>query len=143
MASKYKQGLFVPRNPEKYVGDVNKIVFRSSWEQKMCEFFDNNPNVLRWSSEEIAIPYIKPTDKRVHRYFPDYWVEYKHANGEIIQEMIEVKPHDQVNAGAKKRKTAYDKITYAINVAKWQSAAMFCEKHNIKFRIVTERQMFH
>jgi hypothetical protein len=69
------QGYFKPRHPEKYVGDVNKIRFMSSWELQADKFLDDNPNVLRWSSEEIVIPYVKPTDGKVHRYYPDYWVE--------------------------------------------------------------------
>lgn len=141
MAS-FKQGFFTPRNPKKYVGDLDKIVFRSSWEEHMCKFFDSNPNVIRWSSEEIYIPYIKPTDGQVHRYFPDYWVEYQNANGNILQEIIEVKPADQVQIQRKKQLSEYDKITYAINRAKWVAAAQFCKQKNIKFRILTEESIF-
>ncbi len=108
----------------------------------MCRFLDNNPNILRWSSEEIHIPYIKPTDGKVHRYFPDYWVEYKDRNGNIVQEILEVKPSDQVNPRQKRRLTEYDKVTYAINVSKWKAASEFCKKRGIKFRILTEQQMF-
>ena len=108
----------------------------------MNQFLDNNPNIFRWSSEEIYIPYIKPTDKKLHRYFPDYWVEYKNRHGEIVQEILEVKPNDQVHIHLKKRPTQYDKITYAINVAKWKAATEFCNSKGIKFRILTEKQMF-
>ncbi len=139
---KFKQGFYTLRNPEKYVGDPNKIFFRSSWEEHTNRFFDNNPNVVSWSSEEIHIPYIKPTDGKVHRYFPDYWVEYKDKAGNLIQEIIEVKPEDQVYIQRKKRLTEYDKVTYNINRAKWQAAAQFCKKKGIKFRILTERSIF-
>lgn len=142
MSKTYKQGTYTLRNPDKYVGDPTKIVFRSSWELSMNQFLDNNPNILRWSSEEIAIPYVKPTTGRVHRYYPDYWVEYKDREGNVRQEIIEVKPNSQVNVNQKKRLTEYDKLTYAINLAKWQAATQFCKKHNIKFRLLTEQQMF-
>lgn len=108
----------------------------------MNQFLDNNPNILRWSSEEIYIPYIKPTDGKPHRYFPDYWVEYKNRDGNIVQEIIEVKPSNQVHINEKRRLTQYDKITYAINVCKWKAATEFCNKRGIKFRILTEKQMF-
>lgn len=142
MPKTFKQGVYNIRHPEKYVGDPSKIVFRSSWELEMNKFLDNNPNVLRWSSEEVAIPYVKPTTGRVHRYYPDYWIEYKDKHGNLIQELIEVKPMSQVDISKKKRKTDYEKITYAINIAKWTAAQQFCEKHNIKFSILTENQLF-
>jgi hypothetical protein len=139
----FKQGTYVPKNPEKYMGDVNKIRFMSSWELQTHTFFDNNPNVLRWASEEIAIPYIKPTDGRLHKYYPDYFVEYRNSAGEIIQEIIEVKPAAQVRAPRKNHKHAlYEQLTYAINTAKWTAAARFCAERNIKFRIITEHSIF-
>ena len=46
-----------PINTRKYMGDPTNIVCRSMWERKMCKYLDTNQNVLRWGSEEIAIPY--------------------------------------------------------------------------------------
>ena len=140
--SNFKQGFYTVRNPDKYVGDLSKVIFRSSWELSMNQFLDNNPNILRWSSEEIYIPYIKPTDGKPHRYFPDYWVEYKNRDDNIVQEILEVKPSNQVYINKKRRLTEYDKITYAINVSKWKAATEFCNKRGIKFRILTEKQIF-
>ncbi|KKL07727.1 hypothetical protein LCGC14_2583100, partial [marine sediment metagenome] len=108
----------------------------------MNQFLDNNPNILRWSSEEFYIPYIKPTDGKPHRYFPDYWIEYKNRDGEIVQEVLEVKPSNQVYPSQKKRLTNYDRVTYAINVSKWKAATEFCKKRGVKFRILTEKQIF-
>lgn len=140
--SKWRQGFYKVRNPDKYVGNLNEVVFRSSWELSMNQFLDNNPNILRWSSEELIIPYLKPTDKKVHRYFPDYWIEYKNRDGKVVQEVLEIKPDNQVNVGRKKRVTNYERITYAINIAKWKAATKYCNDRGIKFRILTEKQMF-
>jgi len=142
--SRFKQGYYTPKNPEKYTGDVTKIRYMSSWELNFNHFLDNNPNILRWSSEEIAIPYVKPTTGRVHRYFPDYWIEYKDAEGNLKQEIIEVKPLQQTRrTRSKNPKTKlYEDIAYAINIAKWQSAKLFCDKYGITFRIMTEREIF-
>ena len=140
--STWKQGFYKLRNPDKYVGDCNKVVYRSSWELSMNQFLDGNSKILRWSSEEIFIPYLKPTDGKVHRYFPDYWVEYENRDGNIIQEILEVKPSNQVHPNEKRRLSEYDKITYAINVSKWKAATEFCNKRGIKFRLLTEKQMF-
>lgn len=138
----YRQGLFRPKNPNKYIGNVNQIVYRSSWELRLHQFFDNNPNVLNWSSESIPIPYIKPTDGKVHRYFPDYWVKYRNTKGEVIQEIIEVKPSHQVDISKRKRLTMNEKITYKINLNKWKAASDFCKKNDMTFRILTENQLF-
>lgn len=142
MAKTFKQGVYKLRHPEKYIGDPNKVVFRSSWELEMHRFLDNNAKVLRWSSEELSIPYVKPTTGRVHRYFPDYFVEYENARGEIVREIIEVKPSNQVDLSGRKRLSEYEKVTYAVNKAKWIAAQQFCDKRGIKFSILTERQLF-
>lgn len=147
MASRgFNQGVYKPKNPSKYKGDVERIIYRSSWELSFCQFLDNNSNVLEWASEEIAIPYIKPTDGRVHRYFPDFWIKYKNRSGQIVRELIEIKPLNQKNRptkrGKRKNQQLYEAVTYAINVAKWQAATQFCNKYGMKFRLVTENQLF-
>lgn len=142
-------GKYTPKHPEKYVGDPKRIVFRSSWEKAFNEFLDNNPNVIQWASEEIAIPYVKPTSNRhdkIHTYYPDYWVKYKNKNGEIIQEIIEIKPIAQTQppktAGKKKKQQLVEAITWEINKAKWAAATQFCNKYGMKFRIVSENKLF-
>ena len=141
-----KQGYYTPRHPEKYKGNVGKIRYMSSWELSFNQFLDNNPNILNWASEEIKIPYIKPTDGRIHHYYPDYWIKYKDKNGKMIQEIIEVKPDKETRppkaTGKNKKTQLYENLTWAINSAKWEAASQFCAKYNIKFRIVTELQLF-
>lgn len=140
----YRQGRYEPRHPEKYIGDLNKITYRSSWELKFCQFVDNNPNITHWASEEIAIQYLKPTTGRVHRYYPDFYIEYIDRKGNVIRELIEVKPDKQTRAStARKSKTRlYEDITYGINVAKWKAAQHWCTTKGVKFRILTEHQLF-
>lgn len=138
--SRFNQGYYKPIHPEKYAGDLDKIRYMSSWELSFNKFLDNNPNILRWASESIAVPYIKPTDGKVHRYYPDYWVEYRNQKGDIVQEIIEIKPANQTKLG--KRPSTYQQLTYAVNMAKWQSCQQFCESRGIVFRILTEDQLF-
>ena len=142
----YNQGYFTPRNPQKYKGDVEKIRYMSSWEYKCNEFLDSNPNVLEWASEEIVIPYVKPTTGRVHRYFPDYCVRYKNKHGEIVTEIWEVKPKSQIKRPRKNSrnpKTALrEALTYEVNKAKWAAATQFCNKYGMKFRLVSEMSIF-
>jgi hypothetical protein len=139
----FNQGYFKPVHPEKYVGDINKIVYRSSWELSMNQFLDKNTSIKRWSSESIKIPYIKPTDGKVHSYYPDYWVEYVDNNNNIICEIIEIKPKSQtLPPKGKSKSSQYAQITYAINIAKWEHAIKWCNEHGLKFRIITENQLF-
>ena len=59
MSNNYSQGKFQVKNPEKYVGK-GVPTFRSSWEHVFMSFCDNNPNILKWASESIKIPYRNP-----------------------------------------------------------------------------------
>lgn len=134
-------GRFIPKNPEKYVGDASKIFFRSLWETKVMKWMDLRPQVLRWGSEEVEIPYLSPVDNRVHRYFPDFFIEYKNSDGQIIKEILEVKPrHESEEKFAKNDRS---KNALLVNTAKWQAASLWCEQHNMKFRVLTEASIFH
>ncbi len=42
--SKYRQGIFVPTNLDKFIGE--RAVYRSGLELKFFRFCDNNANVL-------------------------------------------------------------------------------------------------
>ena len=61
------------------------------------KYLDTTPSILKWSSEEITIPYLSPVDGRRHRYFPDFWVRVKTSGGEIKESLIEVKPKGKLN----------------------------------------------
>lgn len=132
---------FIPKNPQKYVGDVEAIFARSTWEVSVMKYFDSHQDVLRWGSEEIVIPYLSPLDNRVHRYFPDFFVEYLDKDGNILKEIVEVKPlHESEERYAKNDRS---KDALAVNEAKWKSASIFCEQRGMKFRVLTEKSIFH
>jgi len=132
---------FIPKNPDKYAGDVNAIFARSTWEVACMKYFDSRPDVLRWGSEEIVIPYLSPLDSKVHRYFPDFFVEYIDRNGNVIKEIVEVKPlHESEKEHAKSQRS---KDALIVNEAKWKSAAIYCSERDMKFRVLTEKSIFH
>lgn len=146
---RYLHGRFIPDNPSKYVGNVNNIIFRSSWELTTFEFCDDNANVLRWSSEEIAIPYVKPVFVqpfyKVTKYYPDLYVEYLSSKGAIIKEMIEIKPLKQTKS-SRSRKTKnriIENATFMVNQAKWKAAEEWCIQRRIRFKLMTERDIFN
>ena len=140
------KGFFRPNNPEKYKGDYSNIVYRSSWERMFMNWCDNNPNIKRWQSEEKAIWYYNPIQKKNCRYFPDFIVEYERKDGITMQEMVEIKPHRQVIGppeNPKRRTKAWAQacMTYAQNMAKWKAARRWCEDRGMNFRIVTEKEL--
>ena len=92
-----------PKNKSKYIGNPTKIICRSLWERRVCKYLDENKNIIRWGSEEIAIPYYSPVDKKVHRYYPDFIVEKKTPNG-VETLIIEVKPKKQTMEPERKKK---------------------------------------
>lgn len=136
---KYYSGRFFPKHPEKYVGDANNIIFRSSWELKLMKWLDENPNILKYSSEELIIPYISPVDGERHRYFPDFLIEYIDKKGDIKRAVLEVKP--QAQTVPPKRKTKEAVIRYAINQSKWAAAEKFAERNNMQFLLITEQHL--
>ena len=138
------KGRFRPKNPQKYKGDPNNIIYRSTWEIKVMNYLDENPNVIWWGSEELPIPYISPVDKKRHRYFPDFIAKMRKADGTVMTYVIEVKPEKQTQPPTQKRKTKtflQETITYEVNKAKWYAAEEFCKDHGWQFQILTERHL--
>jgi hypothetical protein len=138
------KGLFHPKNPKKYNGNADNIVYRSSWEIRVMKWLDDNPNVIWWASEEIAIPYKSPIDQRVHRYFPDFIVKLKQKNGKETTLILEVKPESQTKQPVRKRKTQrfiQESVTYAVNQEKWRAADLFCKEHGWQFKLITEKEL--
>ena len=134
-------GKFVPNNPKKYKGDPSNIIYRSLWEFKLMKYLDSHSQIVNWSSEEFCIPYRSPIDRRMHRYFPDFWVEKD--NGDQL--VIEVKPKQQLVPPKKpKRQTVKylrEMHTFAINQRKFEVAKEFCENRGMKFEIFTQDEL--
>lgn len=139
------KGKFRPSKPKKYKGDPTNIVYRSLWELKFMRYCDGNNNIVKWSSEEIVIPYRSPIDNRFHRYFPDFYLKYKDNTGKMIEKVVEIKPAKQVQEPkVQKRKTkkyVTEVVTYAKNQAKWLAAEEFCKDRKWKFQILTEKEL--
>jgi len=139
---KTHKGEYIPKHPEKYIG-TKKITYRSSWEYSFCVFCDNQPSVLAWSSESISIPYRNPLTGRNTIYVPDFLVIYDNKKGKRIVEMVEIKPAKEVpGLMENQRISKHTKLTQVVNAAKWQAAAAFCAKRGIRFRVVTELDLF-
>ncbi len=88
-------GVYKPTNPQKYKGNPTRIIYRSLWERKFMYFCDHNESIVEWGSEEVIIPYRCPTDGRVHRYYPDFYMKVVSKSGMYSKYLIEVKPKKQ------------------------------------------------
>jgi hypothetical protein len=135
-------GRFTPKNPQKYVGDANNIIYRSSWECKVMSWLDRNDNIVSWASEELIIPYISPVDGRRHRYFPDFLVKVKTRDGLVKTMILEVKPKKQTEKPEQRKRITKQYInevaTWGVNQAKWKAATEFCLDRGWEFKILTE-----
>ena len=138
-------GLFRPKNPQKYVGDPNNIVYRSSWECRVMDWLDRNRDIISWASEELIVPYISPIDNRVHRYFPDFLVKVRNKEGQLKTLMIEVKPKKQTQPPIQQRRVTKQYITevttWGVNQAKWKAAEEYCLDRGWQFKIMTEEHL--
>jgi hypothetical protein len=139
------RGKYRPKSPNKYNGDPTNIVYRSSWELRLMNWLDSNHNVIKWSSEEVVVPYKHPITGRWHRYFPDFMAVMKDKNGTNKTYMIEVKPKKQVDPPEKKTKITKRYLqevqTYAINSYKWKYAKEYCKDRNWIFIVITEKEL--
>jgi len=143
--SKYHQGKFTPKFPEKYAGDPSNIIYRSSWELKFMRWCDTSVNVLKYSSEETIIPYRCGTDNRLHRYFVDFKLQVRSKDGSIKTYLVEVKPLGQTvppkYPGRQTKRYITESMTFIKNQSKWKAAEDYCKDRGWVFMIITEREL--
>lgn len=156
-----KQGWYRVLNPNKFIEQVQEsksvmkstrindglleINYKSSLERKCLRYCDMNKYVKNYSLEPFAIKYLKPTTGKIHRYFIDFFIEFK--NGQKF--LVEIKPFSETIEPKKPKKKSekailnYQKAlqTFAINTAKWRAAEAFCKERGIKFIILTENEL--
>ena len=135
------KGKYKIKNPDKYIGNPNTVVFRSLWERNTFRWCENNPKVKLWNSEEIVVPYKSTVDKRLHRYFVDLLIQMD--NKETY--LIEIKPKSQTlppkKRSRKTKKYINEQLTYIKNNDKWEAADAFAKHKGWKFQVWTEETL--
>ena len=135
------RGRYTLKNPDKYAG-TKKPIYRSSWEHTFMTFCDNNPAVIGWASEAVRIPYKNPLTGKQSSYVPDFFVQYQDKNGKRRSELVEIKPSNQSTMeGAGKSRNR--QMAVVQNMAKWEAATRWCKQKGIRFRVVTENDLYH
>jgi hypothetical protein len=146
----YRSGKFQPSKPEKYIGDIHNIIYRSSWESHFCVYCDTNDSILKWSSEPIAIKYFNPMDKKDHDYNVDFYIKVLKESGEEQEWIIEIKPERQTQKPiyegsmtlAKLKSYNHSMQVWITNQAKFKAAKEWAEKRGFRFGVVDEKFLF-
>lgn len=142
MIASTKKGNFIPNNPNKYIGNVLDITYRSSWERFVMRWADSNPDIVAWGSEITEIPYICGTDNKPHKYYVDF--TFKLSSGQVL--LVEVKPKNQTaepkkSRGKSKNTMLTESLAWIKNRSKWKYALEFAKRNNVKFEIWTEDKL--
>ncbi len=136
---------YKPLFPEKYIGDPTNIIMRSSWETRFAAWCDRNPQVIKWQSEEIVIPYRCPTDNKIHRYYVDFRIQVKDKQGLLKTYLVEVKPECQTKPpeypGRKTKRYITEALTFMKNQAKWKAADNYAKDRGWEFMIINEHHL--
>ena len=144
MRKKWRQGIFVPKNQDKFIG--TKATYRSGLELKFFRFCDDSLNVLKWGSENVVVPYRSPLDNKLHRYYVDNLVVIREGE-EIKKYLVEIKPYKQTKKPQtkyrKKSHLLYEQKAYITNQAKWVAARDYCKKCGFTFIIITEKELYY
>ena len=136
------KGRYKPSNKDKYLGDHTKVQYRSMWERHVMKWCDDSAQVVKWNSEEVIIPYLCETDKRIHRYFMDFLIKFR--DGCTV--LVEVKPHAQTlppktGQGRSRRIVLNEGMTYIKNQSKWKEATKYAADRGWHFEIWTEQKL--
>ena len=109
-------------------------------------YCDNKASIIKWSSEEVVVPYVSPIDNRYHRYFVDFMIQYRDTTGTLRTVLVEVKPKSQTNEpkriqGKPTRRFLMEVKTWGVNKAKWDAATEYCKDRKWEFKIITEKEL--
>lgn len=145
MYTKTYKGKYRVVNANKYSGDITNIVYRSLWELRFMKWCDDSKSVIEWGSETVVVPYISPIDKKVHKYFVDFFIKVRTNSNTIEKYLVEIKPERFTRPPEipeRKTKRFIDEVfQYGVNDAKWKAAFEFCKDRNMKFIILTEKDL--
>lgn len=141
MSLKFSQGFYKLKNPKKYIG-LSTPRYRSSWEFSVMKMCDENDAIQEWASESVKIPYRDPLTGKNTVYVPDFLIVYVDKNQKKHAELIEIKPKNQA-VRESVGKNPHNQAAYIRNMAKWEAAQAWCKKFGVRFRVVSEDDIYH
>ena len=156
-----KQGWYKLLNQDKFIVPTNEsqsvmksfkiqdneyyINYKSSLERNCLRYCDYNKHIVKFSLEPLSIPYLKPTDGKIHRYFVDFYIEF--STGDKF--LVEIKSSGETREPQIPKKKTQKAVmnynnalqTFAVNTAKWDAARKFALQQKMKFIILTENEL--
>jgi len=148
--SRFHQGYYNPKNPEKYIG-IFPIIYRSSWEYRFMIWCDTNDKVLIWSSEPVKIKYWSRDGNKQRTYHPDFYFKILKQDDTTQEFLAEIKPKNQIqkpNPPSKMSKKALESYKflaeqYVKNIDKYNAAKEYAVNRSWKFIVLTEDTIIH
>lgn len=157
--SKYKQGLYTPKNKNKLIkaNSQGGVYYRSGLEHKMMIYLDSNDNIISWGAEHLRIPYEKTEwnsnkqglETTSHGYYPDFYYELLRSDGSVSKVVAEVKSSNEtsepklpITPTAKQLKNfEYALKMWNKNLSKWKYMIEYCQRKGFEFIIITEKNL--
>lgn len=148
----YRQGLFKLLPNTKCINE--SVEYRSQLEFEYFHKLERSNNIIKWSSEQIKVPYINPVRTKEegrpikNNYYVDLYVETKNM-GTLL---VEIKPQKEINAirdnkvpkrtkNKKESTYRYEMKMYMINRSKWMYANKFAKERGWQFICVSEKDL--
>ena len=148
------KGWYKLLNPDKFIKPIDEhmqsyknghIYYRSSLELKAFRYADFNKHIANFSIEPFAIPYLKPSDGKMHRYYIDLFLVFSTGDRFLVEIKSKSETIEPKKSKSKTTKSLYRyqqaMLTYVINQAKWQAARTFAESNNMKFIVITDEDL--
>lgn len=110
------------------------------WEKHCFEWCDTNSSIIKWSSEEVVVPYFYEVDKKYHRYYIDLKIVFD--NKKTI--LVEIKPFKQTKPPTGDNRTKRylnEAFTYVKNRQKWEAADNYAKDRGWLFEVWTEKEL--
>ena len=108
------------------------------------KYLDGTDKVKQWASEENAFGIMIPSQRR-RRYFPDFIISFERADGCIVQEVVEIKPHVRQyhhlltpSVGHKHGRNSGKPMPLTLQV---ESCSSMGRDRGMSFRLLTEKDV--
>jgi len=143
---KIEQGYYNPVNRLKYIGPVDRIIYRSGLEKEFMVECDTNPQIIRWQSEPdfLNIRYINPFKRRMATYYPDFYVQFNSKTKGLLHLVIEIKASNmmEIPKGGIAKMSNFVKKAFVLNQTKKQAAEKICASKGMIYLVMTDKSDF-